>query len=42
MRERARSMYESEFSRLRQLRRWSDFFDDLLGTGARQLAELNQ
>ena len=42
MGERARSMYESEFSRVRQLRRWSDLFDDLLGTGARQLAELNR
>jgi colanic acid biosynthesis glycosyl transferase WcaI len=42
MGERARSMYECEFSRLRQLRRWSDFFDDLLGTEARQLAELNR
>jgi glycosyltransferase involved in cell wall biosynthesis len=41
MGERARSMYEGEFSRVRQLRRWSDFFDDLLGTEARQLAELN-
>jgi glycosyltransferase involved in cell wall biosynthesis len=40
--ERARSAYESEFSRARQLRRWSDLFDDLLGTGARQLAELNR
>jgi colanic acid biosynthesis glycosyl transferase WcaI len=41
MGERARSMYESEFSRVGQLRRWSDLFDDLLGTEARQLAELN-
>ena len=42
LRERARSVYESEFSRVRQLGRWSDLFDDLLGTGTRQLAELNR
>jgi glycosyltransferase involved in cell wall biosynthesis len=42
LRERARSVYESEFSRVRQLRRWSDLFDDLLGTGARKPAELSR
>ena len=41
MGERARSMYEREFSRVRQLRRWSEFFDDVLGAEARQMAELN-
>ena len=30
--ERARSAYESEFSKARQLRRWIDLFDDLLST----------
>jgi glycosyltransferase involved in cell wall biosynthesis len=39
LRERARSAYESEFDRVRQLRRWSDLFAELLGTSARQLAE---
>jgi glycosyltransferase involved in cell wall biosynthesis len=40
MGERARSMHEVEFSRVRQLRLWSDLFSDLLTADARQSAEV--
>jgi glycosyltransferase involved in cell wall biosynthesis len=39
MGERARSMYETEFSRDRQLRLWSDLFFDLLPATDRRFAE---
>jgi hypothetical protein len=42
MGERARSMYEAEFSQARQLRLWSELFSDLLGAGARTLAGVNR
>jgi glycosyltransferase involved in cell wall biosynthesis len=42
IRERARSAYQSEFGRVRQLRRWNDLFADLVGIGTQQLAELNR
>jgi colanic acid biosynthesis glycosyl transferase WcaI len=39
MGERARSMYETEFSQVRQLRLWSDLFHDLLTANPRKFAE---
>lgn len=40
MGERARSMYETEFNQVRQLKLWSDLFHDLLSAKPRQFAEV--